>query len=119
MRNFKNMLVYDKSKKLAVSIYKITEQYPKSEIFGLTSQLRRAAVSIGSNLAEGCSRSSDKDFLRFVEVALGSARECEYQLEISRELNYISESKYEEVSDIIDHVCRMLVNLSVNLKNRL
>ena len=83
---------------LTLEVYKITESFPKEEIFGLTSQIRRASSSIGINIVEGCGRGSDEDFKRFLRNASGSAFEVEYILLLSKDLNYISEEKFLELS---------------------
>ena len=83
---------------MTLEIYKITENYPKEEIFGLTSQIRRASSSVGINIVEGCGRGSDEDFKRFLRNASGSAFEVEYILLLSKDLNYISEEKFLELS---------------------
>ena len=83
---------------MTLEIYKITEDFPKEEVFGLTSQIRRASSSIGINIVEGCGRGSDEDFKRFLRNASGSAFEVEYILLLSKDLNYISEEKFLELS---------------------
>lgn len=104
MTNFRNLKIWQKGMELVIDIYKLSEMLPKEEKFGLRSQITRAAISIPSNIAEGCSRSSQKDFKRFLEVSLGSAFELETQLLIIQELklteidriNYLLNDLYEE-----------------------
>ena len=98
MRDYKNYDIWKLSHFLTLEIYKITENYPKEEIFGLTSQIRRASSSVGINIVEGCGRGSDEDFKRFLRNASGSAFEVEYILLLSKDLNYISEEKFLELS---------------------
>lgn len=98
MRDYKKYDIWKLSHFLTLEIYKITENYPKEEIFGLTSQIRRASSSIGINIVEGCGRGSDEDFKRFLRNASGSAFEVEYILLLSKDLNYISEEKFLELS---------------------
>jgi four helix bundle protein len=98
MRNFREMIIWNHGIDLAVKIYAITKKFPSEERFGLTSQLTRAAVSIPSNIAEGCSRKSEKDFARFLEHALGSAYEIETDLIISERIGYLTQ---ETVDDCI------------------
>ena len=98
MRDYKKYDIWKLSHLLTLEIYKITENYPKEEIFGLTSQIRRASSSIGINIVEGCGRGSDEDFKRFLRNASGSAFEVEYILLLSKDLNYISEEKFLELS---------------------
>ena len=98
MRDYKKYDIWKLSHFLTLEIYKITENYPKEEVFGLTSQIRRASSSIGINIVEGCGRGSDEDFKRFLRNASGSAFEVEYILLLSKDLNYISEEKFLELS---------------------
>ena len=86
MQHFRNLLVWQKSHEMVLQVYRISRDFPREELYGLTSQLRRAAVSIPSNIAEGCSRGSDADFGRFLIIALGSSSEVEYQLLLARDL---------------------------------
>ena len=98
MRDYKKYDIWKLSHFLTLEIYKITENYPKEEIFGLTSQIRRASSSVGINIVEGCGRGSDEDFKRFLRNASGSSFEVEYILLLSKDLNYISEEKFLELS---------------------
>ncbi|WP_417199692.1 four helix bundle protein [Bizionia sp.] len=90
MHRFKDLEVWKKSRLFCVEIYSITSKFPESEKFGLSNQLRRASVSIPSNIAEGSSRHSNKDFTRFLQIAIGSAYEIETQLLIASDLNFIN-----------------------------
>ena len=90
MRNFRHWDVYKNSKILVILLYRITEQFPDTEKFGITSQIRRATVSIVANIAEGAGRSTEKDFRHFLTMAIGSAFELEALIEISQDLNFIS-----------------------------
>ncbi|GAB1346586.1 four helix bundle protein [Cloacibacterium normanense] len=98
MRDYKKYDIWKLSHLLTLEVYKITESFPKEEIFGLTSQIRRASSSIGINIVEGCGRGSDEDFKRFLRNASGSAFEVEYILLLSKDLNYISEEKFIELN---------------------
>ncbi|MFK7952161.1 MAG: four helix bundle protein [Ekhidna sp.] len=95
MRNFRELEIWSLGKRLTTEIYQLTSDLPKSEIYGLTSQMRRAAVSIPSNIAEGCSRNSNKEFIRFLEIAIGSSFELETQLIISEELEFLSQNEVQ------------------------
>ncbi len=95
--NYKKLLFWQKSKELSIDIYKITKEFPEDERFGLISQMRRCSVSIASNIAEGSSRSSIKDFKRFLDISMGSIYELEVQLMISNEVGYISTIKTNEL----------------------
>lgn len=98
MRDYKKYDIWKLSHLLTLEVYKITESFPKEEIFGLTSQIRRASSSIGINIVEGCGRGSDEDFKRFLRNASGSAFKVEYILLLSKDLNYISEDKFLELT---------------------
>ena len=95
MGDFKSLVVWQKSVSLVTEIYHLTENYPKNEIFGLTSQIRRASISIPSNISEGHSRRSSNDYIQFLKIARGSLAELETQILISKNLNFISEKQYQ------------------------
>ena len=107
MGDFKSLVVWQKSVSLVTEIYHLTENYPKNEVFGLTSQIRRASVSIPSNIAEGSSRQSNKDFARFLEIAIGSAYEVETQILISSDLGFITPEDLKELSDMLNEIIKM------------
>ena len=117
--NHKDLEVWKKSMELVIDIYKITQKFPDTEKFGLINQIRRAAVSVPSNIAEGCARNSDKDNLRFVDIACGSLAEIETQLLISVQLGYYKMNKAQLVIDKIDNIGKMLSGLKKHLKNKL
>jgi len=98
MQDFRKLKVWEKAHTLALSIYRVTESFPKSEVFGLTSQMRRSAASVPSNIAEGCGRNTNGDLLRTLDIAMGSARELEYQLLLSRELDFLSEEQHSQLA---------------------
>ena len=98
MRDYKKYDIWKLGHQLALDVYKITENFPKEEIFGMTSQMRRAVTSINFNIVEGCGRGSDEDFKRMLRIASGSAFEVEYGLLLSKDLGFISEEKYSEVA---------------------
>ena len=106
--SFENLLVWQKSRVLAKEIYEITSTFPKEELFGMTSQMRRCSISIPSNLAEGSSRRTNKDKARFTEIAFGSGLELLNQLIIALDLNYIEESKYLEIRVKLQEVTFLL-----------
>ena len=116
--NHKDLEVWKKSMELVIDIYKITQKFPDTEKFGLINQIRRAAVSVPSNIAEGCARNSDKDNLRFVDIACGSLAEIETQLLISVQLEYCEMSKAQILIDKIDNIGRMLSGLKKHLRNK-
>ena len=97
MRDYKKFTVWEKSHNLTLQIYNATIKYPKEEIFGLTSQMKRSSSSIPTNIAEGCGRNSDKDFCRFLYFAFGSANELEYQLLLSIDLKFIENEEGQKL----------------------
>ena len=105
------LIVWQKSHELALNIYEITKGFPKDELFGLTSQIRRAAVSIPSNIVEGKGRGSNKEYKRFLLISRGSLEETKYQLLLAKDLKYIDEYRYEEISKTADEVGRLLGGL--------
>ena len=109
MRNFRNYMIYQEAMDIAVLTYRITDSFPKNETYALVSQLNRAAVSIASNIAEGSSRNSGKDFSHFLEMALGSAFEVETQLNIAKRIGYIN----DEVNDIFDRISKLEKQLNI------
>ena len=109
MRNFRNYMIYQEAMDIAVLTYRITGSFPKNETYALVSQLNRAAVSIASNIAEGSSRNSGKDFSHFLEMALGSAFEVETQLNIAKRIGYIN----DEVNDIFDRISKLEKQLNI------
>lgn len=94
MRDFRQLRVWEDAHRLTLKIYKITKEFPKEELFALTNQLRRASTSIGSNIAEGCGRGSNKDYAHFLQMTIGSAFEVDYQLLLAKDLSYIDVKSY-------------------------
>ena len=111
MKDFRKLDVWHKAHQLAVLIYKVTESFPAAEVYGLTSQLRRAGVSIPTNLAEGCGRSSDADLARFIVIAMGSASEVEYLLLLASDLKLIGEEISGRLGNQIVEIKKMLASL--------
>ncbi|WP_449401572.1 four helix bundle protein [Chryseobacterium wanjuense] len=116
MANFKELLVWQKSIDFVTEIYKITDAFPKEETFGLKSQIRRASVSIPSNIAEGNSRRSKPDYIQFLKISRGSCAELETQLIISRNLHFLNETNYLELNQDIIEISKMLNGLINSLK---
>ena len=115
MRDFKKYDIWQLSHSFTLEIYKITASFPKQEIYGLTSQIRRASSSIPTNISEGCGRNSDKEFNQFLNIALGSANETEYQLILSRDLNYISEDVFKNLEVQINTIKSKIYKLKEKL----
>jgi four helix bundle protein len=111
MQNFKQLKVWEKAHNLTLAIYKATSSFPKDERYSLTDQMRRSSSSIPTNIAEGSGRGSDADFARFVQMSMGSARELQYQLILSRDLNYLAAAQYLELESLLSEVQRMLTSL--------
>lgn len=107
----KNMDVWKVSIQISTDIYKITNSFPRHELYGLTSQLRRASVSISSNIAEGAARSSSKERRRFYEIARSSLVEIDTQLEIAEKLNYMADDNEGDIEEKLNHTFAMLSNL--------
>ena len=117
VKSHKDLIVWQKSMLLVKRLYEVTKTFPQEELFGITSQMRRAAVSIPSNIAEGFGRIYDKDTLRFLSTALGSASELETQLLISGQLGYILQSELDELLMLNAEIIRMLAALSKKVGN--
>lgn len=118
MNDFRKLEVWQISKELSLLVYRITESFPESEKFGLTNQIRRSAVSIPSNIAEGSGRSSKTDFNRFILIALGSSYELDTQLEIAFELHFTSEEDYIDLNSKLTSVKKMLFKFSEYLTSK-
>jgi four helix bundle protein len=116
MRNFRHWDVYKNSRILVILVYRITEQFPDSEKFGLTSQMRRAGVSIVANIAEGAGRSTEKDFRHFLTMAIGSAFELEALIEVAKDLNFLPEEKKSEAFDQLLIIQKQLNSFISKLK---
>lgn len=116
-RSFEGLLVWQKGHSFVLLVYKLTKQFPKEEVYGLTSQFRRAAVSITANIAEGYKRLSNKEKLRFYNIAQGSLEECRYFLILTKDLEYVNDiikekELIEEVSKMLNAYCRSILNKS-------
>jgi four helix bundle protein len=116
LKDFRGLKVWEKAHLFVIEVYKRTSGFPTDERFGLTAQLRRSAVSVASNIAEGCGRGTDRDFARFLTMATGSASECEYQILLACELSYISEEKHDHLIAQVIEIRRMLTSLIQTLR---
>ena len=111
MKDFKDLRVWSKAHSVTISVYKVTREFPREELFGITSQMRRAASSIGANIAEGTGRRSDGELTRFLHIARGSAAELEYHLLLARDLDLLPNAKFDVLRKQVDEVQRMLTSL--------
>ncbi|HKZ78070.1 MAG TPA: four helix bundle protein [Pyrinomonadaceae bacterium] len=118
MRPHEKLKLWKKAIDFVVRLYALTNSFPKEEKFGLTSQLRRAAVSVPANIAEGAGRQSDKEFLYFLSNAQGSASELATELLIARRLGYLTRREFAEANEELDHIGRMIVGLAQSVKIR-
>ena len=118
MHNFKELKIWQNSKDLVIDVYRKTENFPKEEIFSLTNQIRRSAGSIPSNIAEGCGRNSDKDLLRFLDIANGSSFELETQLIIAHELNFLDNENFIDLDEKLSEIQKMNYGFRKNLINK-
>jgi four helix bundle protein len=117
MRDYKRYDTWKIAHELVKEIYIISESFPKSELFGLTSQIRRASVSIPTNIAEGCGRSTDKEFARFLEISIGSTNETEYLLFLSCDLGFTTEDKLSSLNPKLNLIRQKLIQLRKKLLN--
>ena len=116
IRSYRDLRVWQEGMQLAEECYRLSQLLPKDELFGLTSQVRRASVSIPANIAEGCGRGGHADFGRFLQMAMGSASELEYHLLLSRDLHYMNQSDCEDLNNQDIDVKGMLATLIKKLK---
>jgi len=122
MRDHKQLKAFQLSDVLVIKIYQVTRFFPKDEMYGIVSQMRRAALSVPSNIVEGCTRRSDKDYLRFLEIVFGSLRELSYQFTVARRLGYVKDiedfnfkKKIEEVEKVLGSLIRSRINRLRNI----
>ncbi|MFH1440664.1 MAG: four helix bundle protein [Candidatus Omnitrophota bacterium] len=106
--NFRDLRIWQKSVDFVEKVYKITSDFPKTEVYGLVSQMQRAAVSVPSNIAEGFRRKHPLEYRQFLSISLGSCGELETQIEIAKRLGYIKEEQYRELIDDLDYTCKMI-----------
>ncbi len=111
MKDFKELKVWEKAHALTLTVYQETRCFPREEVYGLTSQLRRAAASVAANIVEGCGRRSDGEFTRFLQIARGSASELEYHLVLARDLHMLADGAFRRLDTKVVEVERMLTGL--------
>ena len=119
VKNFKDLLVWQKAMQIAKQTYQATAHFPSQERFGMTSQMRRSAISIPSNIAEGQARNSTAEFIHFISIALGSAAELETQIILSEELDYLNSGNVTHIINNIHECCKMMKGLQKSLEKRL
>jgi four helix bundle protein len=115
IKSYKELIVWQKSVELVKAVYLLTNEFPKSEIFGLTSQMRRSAVSIPSNIAEGFSRKSRKEFSQFISISFGSGAELETQLLLAKSLDLSKQESFRNSENLLDQIMKMLNKLNGKL----
>jgi four helix bundle protein len=118
VKDFRQLKVWEKAHQLALEIYRASAQFPTEELYGLTSQVRRASMSIPMNIAEGCGRNTDAEFARFLQIAMGSASETEYQLLLVFDLGFIPQEDYASLQAMVEEVRRMLSGLLKTLRTK-
>lgn len=118
MKDFKELRVWSKAHELTMLVYKLTRAFPRDEVYGLTSQVRRSAASIGANIAEGCGRRSDGEMARFLQIARGSASETEYHLLLAKDLGFLQQSDFQTAEQSVVAVQRMLTALVQKVQPR-
>jgi len=116
MKDFRELKVWEKSHHLALAVYRATARFPKDELYGLTSQIRRSCASIPANIAEGCGRNGDAELARFLQIAMGSASELEYHLLLSRDLGLMDVANYDQLAQETTEIKRMLASFIQKLK---
>ena len=116
MKNFRDLQVWHKAHSLTLESYRITNTFPKQEMYGLTSQIRRCAASVAANIAEGCGKRGNGEFYRFLNMALGSASELEYHFLLARDLDFVSRDNYKHLDDSVIEIKRMLASLVVKVQ---
>lgn len=117
MRDYKKINAWERSHRFVLQIYALTEAFPVDERFGIISQLRRAALSIPTNIAEGCGRSTESELVRFMDIASGSASEVDYLLYLAMELKYIDPDKYERASSELTEIRKMISGYAKSVRN--
>lgn len=115
MNSYKELIVWQKSIELVVEIYQLTDKFPKSELYGLTSQMKRAAVSIPSNIAEGYIRKHHREYIQFLRIAFGSGGELETQIIVAKKLKFTANKNFEKSENLLEEIMKMLNKLISNL----
>jgi four helix bundle protein len=119
MKDFRTLRVWEKGHQLTLAIYKATAKFPREELYGLTSQIRRCSSSIPANIAEGCGRSGGAELSRFLQIAMGSASELEYHLLLAHDLGFLTPPTYQPIATAVLEVKRMLTALILKIRSDL
>ncbi len=116
VHSYRELIVWQKAVELVTEVYRLTEKFPKEEVYGISAQMRRAALSIPSNIAEGRRRGTRKDFKNFLNIAFGSGAELETQVEIAKRLSLANPSDFRKTEGLLDEIMRMLNRMTVKLQ---
>src|SRR5580658_3544140 len=108
MKDFRNLKVWEKAHCLTLAIYEVSSRFPRQELFGLTSQMRRCSASIGANIAEGCGKRGNNEFQRYLQISSGSASELDYHLLLARDLGFLEEMDYRRLGSDLLQIRKML-----------
>jgi four helix bundle protein len=119
VRNHRDLKVWCKAYSLSLDLYRLSRGFPKEELYGLTSQLRRAAISIGANLAEGCGRRTNAEMARFIRIAMGSASELDHHLLLCKDLGFLEDQKYQRIVGELNEIRKMLTGLLDSVEGEL
>ena len=119
MIDFRTLRVWEAFHEITVDIYKITQQFPSEELYGLTSQMRRSAASVPTNIAEGCGRNTDPDLAKFLTIAMGSASELEYQLILAKDLKLVQPDEYQDIMENLIASKKMLNTFLKKVRGRI
>ncbi len=112
MKDFRDLLVWERSHQLTLDVYSVTNRFPREELYGMTSQIRRCSASIGANIAEGCGKRGNNEFQRFLQIASGSASELDYHLLLARDLSFLPDADYNRLSKSLLELRKMLTFLA-------
>jgi four helix bundle protein len=115
MRDHRKLKAFEVADSLVLEVYRVPRSFPREELFGLTSQIRRAAVSSAANIVEGCARRTERDYLRFLEISLGSLREVSYYIDLAQRLDYVQSSSSGQLTETCDHASRLVARLIQSL----
>jgi four helix bundle protein len=117
VKDFRDLKVWNRAHQLTLDVYRLTQNFPREELYGLTSQLRRCSASIAANIAEGCGRKGNGEFTRFLQIASGSASELDYELLLAKEVSFLQDTEYGSVSKRLAELRRMLTSLILRVES--